>query len=103
MMDPNIFREYDIRGVVGSQLTDETVTLIARAIGTFFVQNDARRIALGYDARESSPRFAKFLAEGLNSCGIDVVVIGRVPTPVLYYSLFTADVGGGVMITGSHN
>jgi phosphomannomutase/phosphoglucomutase len=102
-MDRNIFREYDIRGIVGRQLTDETVSLISRAIGTFFVQNGTRRISLGYDARESSPRFAKLMQEGLNSCGVDVLLIGRVPTPVLYHTLHTADISGGVMITGSHN
>ena len=56
-MNPHIFREYDIRGVVGRDLTDETVAILARAIGTFFRQNGAHRVALGRDARESSPRF----------------------------------------------
>jgi phosphomannomutase/phosphoglucomutase len=102
-MDPAIFREYDIRGIVGSQLTAETVALISRGIGTFFVQHGVRRVSLGYDARESSPRFAELMGEGLNSCGVDVKLIGRVPTPVLYYTLESSDVGGGVMITGSHN
>jgi phosphomannomutase/phosphoglucomutase len=102
-MDTNIFREYDIRGVVGTQLTDESVGTIGRALGRFFIQNGARRIAVGYDARESGPGFRDLITEGLNSCGIDVVLIGRVPTPVLYYSLHTLDVDGGVMITGSHN
>ena len=102
-MDPNIFREYDIRGIVGEQLTDETVGILSRAVGTFFAQNSAKRIAIGYDARESSPRFCEILARGLNACGCDVVLIGMVPTPVLYHTAFTKDVDGGVMITGSHN
>ena len=102
-MDQNIFREYDIRGIVGVQLTDETVTLIARAIGTFFWQNGAVRIAIGYDARASSPRFCDLLTRGLNETGCDVLLIGMVPTPVLYHTAFTKDVDGGVMITGSHN
>ena len=102
-MDLNIFREYDIRGIVGSQLTDETVWAISRAIGTYFVRYEAVRVAVGYDARESSPRFATILLEGLNSCGVDVVLIGAVPTPVLYHTLYNHDVDGGVMITGSHN
>lgn len=102
-MDSNIFREYDIRGIVGSQLTDEVVATLGRAIGTFFIQNDAKRIAVGYDARESSPRFCKLLADGFNSVGCDVVLVGMVPTPVLYHSVFTRGVDGGVMITGSHN
>ena len=102
-MDPNIFREYDIRGIVDTQLTAETVNILARAIGTFFVRGNTRTVALGYDARASSPEFCDLIVEGLNSCGVDVLRIGRVPTPVLYYTLFTQDVGGGVMITGSHN
>jgi phosphomannomutase/phosphoglucomutase len=102
-MNPNIFREYDIRGIVGLDLTDETVTILAKAIGTFFVRNNARRIAVGFDARESSPLFRDLLIENFNACGIDVVNIGKVPTPVLYFAVFTKSVDGGVMITGSHN
>ena len=102
-MNENIFREYDIRGIVGGQLTNETVALLGRAIGTFFAANDARRIAVGYDARESSSGFCDLLTRGLNQCGIDVVQIGMVPTPVLYHTVFTNPVNGGVMITGSHN
>ena len=102
-MNTNIFREYDIRGIVGDQLTDETVATLGRAIGTFFAQNSARRIAIGYDARRSSPGFCDLLTRGFNACGLDVVLIGMVPTPVLYHTVFTKDVDGGVMITGSHN
>ncbi|NOT48374.1 MAG: phosphomannomutase/phosphoglucomutase [Acidobacteria bacterium] len=102
-MNQYIFREYDIRGIVGEQLDDDVVATLGRAIGTFFSQNGARRIAIGYDARESSPRFCKLLAEGFNNCGLDVDLIGRVPTPVLYHAVFTKDYDGGVMITGSHN
>ncbi len=102
-MNQNIFREYDIRGIVGRDLTDETVMILAQAIGTFFNQNGAKRIAIGYDARESSPRFCEILTRGFNETGCDAVLIGRVPTPVLYHAVFTKQVDGGVMITGSHN
>src|SRR3982751_1433296 len=102
-MDENIFREYDIRGIVGPQLPDEAVAVLARAIGTFFSKAAAKRIAVGYDARESSPRFRDILVKGLNDAGCDAVLIGKVPTPVLYHTLFTKSVDGGVMITGSHN
>ena len=102
-MNENIFREYDIRGIVGEQLTNDTVALLGRAIGTFFSRNGARRIAVGYDARESSPGFFELISNGFNSCGIDAVLIGMVPTPVLYHTVFTKPVDGGVMITGSHN
>jgi phosphomannomutase/phosphoglucomutase len=102
-MDENIFREYDIRGIVGEQLTDETVNTLAEAVGQFYAANNARRIAIGYDARESSPRFCRIFIDGLTERGIDVIEIGMVPTPVLYYTVFTKPVDGGVMITGSHN
>jgi phosphomannomutase/phosphoglucomutase len=102
-MNQNIFREYDIRGIVAQDLTDETVAVLGKAIGTFFNQNGAKRIAVGYDARESSPRFRDSLVKGFNETGCDVVLIGRVPTPVLYHTVYTRNVDGGVMITGSHN
>jgi len=102
-VNTNIFREYDIRGIVGDQLTDQTVATLGSSIGTFFARNGARRIAIGYDARKSSPGFSDILTRGFNECGIDVVLIGMVPTPVLYHTVFTKDVDGGVMITGSHN
>lgn len=103
IMDRHIFREYDIRGIVGEQLTDDVVETLSLALGTYFARNGAKRIAIGYDARESSPRFARILTEGLNASGCDIVSIGMIPTPVLYHTLFTQDVDGGVMITGSHN
>jgi phosphomannomutase/phosphoglucomutase len=102
-MNQNIFREYDIRGIVGPDLSEETVAVLARAVGTFFAQNNAKRIAIGFDARESSPVFRDIFVQGLNGSGCDVLDIGRVPTPVLYFTVFTKDVDGGVMITGSHN
>ncbi len=102
-MNEHIFREYDIRGIVGEDLNAESVTTLSKAVGTFFKQNGAKRIAIGYDARESSPEFAEILTKGFNEAGCDVVLIGQVPTPVLYYVVFTKDVDGGVMITGSHN
>jgi len=102
-MNPNIFREYDIRGIVGEHLTDETVTVLARALGTFFRNNNAKKIAIGYDARISSPRFCDLLTRAFTETGCDVLLIDRVPTPVLYHTVFTRGVDGGVMITGSHN
>ena len=102
-MDENIFREYDIRGIVGEQLTDETVAALGRAIAEFFSRNGAKRIAVGYDARKSSPRFCELLTDGLVTCGLNVIQIGMVPTPGLYHTVFTKPVDGGVMITGSHN
>jgi phosphomannomutase/phosphoglucomutase len=89
--------------VVGEQLDDSTVETLALAFGTYFRGHGAQTIALGWDARSSSPRFADILTRGLNAAGCDVVSIGRVPTPVLYYATHVCDVDGGIMITGSHN
>jgi phosphomannomutase/phosphoglucomutase len=102
-MNPNMFREYDIRGVVDQDLTDESVYDLARALGTFFRNNNAQRVSLGRDARESSPRFRDLMIRGLNETGCDVLDVGMVPTPVLYFTMFTQPVDAGVMITGSHN
>lgn len=102
-MNEHIFREYDIRGVVDRDLTDEIVYDLARAIGTFFRANGATRASLGRDARESSPRFRDLMIRGLTETGCDVLDVGMVPTPTLYFSLFTEAVDCGVMITGSHN
>lgn len=102
-VDPNIFREYDIRGIVGTQLTDETVAVVGRALAKFFRNNGANTIAVGYDARESSPRFHDVIVGKLRSAGCDTISIGMVPTPVLYHTVFTRHTDGGVMITGSHN
>ncbi len=102
-MNTHIFREYDIRGVVGRDLTEETVLDLGRSFGTYFRKYGARRVSLGRDARESSPRFSELIEQGLAETGCDVLDIGMVPTPVLYFSLFTQGVDAGVMITGSHN
>ena len=84
-------------------MTDEVVYTLAKAFGTFFQNNNARRVSLGYDARESSPTFRDLMIKGLTETGCDVVDVGMVPTPVLYFTQFHLDVDAGVMITGSHN
>jgi phosphomannomutase/phosphoglucomutase len=102
-INEHIFREYDIRGVVDRDLTDEVVFDLARAVGTFYRKREVTRASVGRDARESSPRFRDLMVKGLNSVGVDVIDVGMVPTPLLYFTLFHLEVGGGVMITGSHN
>lgn len=102
-MNTHIFREYDIRGAVDTDLTDDVVYDLARALGTFFQRYDARRVSVGFDARESSPRFRDLMVKGLTETGCDVLDVGMVPTPVLYYTQFSEEVDAGVMITGSHN
>jgi phosphomannomutase/phosphoglucomutase len=102
-MESYIFREYDIRGVVGKELTDETVLLIGKGCGTYLRRHGARTVSLGGDVRLSTKPFLKAIAKGLTSTGIDVVDIGIVPTPVLYFSEYQLPIDGSLMITGSHN
>ena len=104
MISPFIFREYDIRGVVGKDLTDEVANLLGKGIGTYLVRHGVKRITVGGDVRLSTEQLRKHLMEGLRSTGINVVNLGQVPTPVQYFSMHRIpDVQGGVMITGSHN
>ncbi len=103
MLDPNILREYDIRGVVGETLKLENVRAIGRAFGTLVVRDGGRSVAVGYDGRLSSPALEAALVEGLAATGADVYRIGLGPTPMLYFAAHHLDAGGGMMITGSHN
>jgi phosphomannomutase/phosphoglucomutase len=102
-INPQIFREYDIRGIVDKDLTENIVETIGKAYGTYMRKLGKKTISLARDCRLSSPEFANAMARGLNSTGLDVVDIGMVSTPILYFSLFNLDVQGGVMITASHN
>ncbi len=97
----NIFRAYDIRGVVETALTPETVKLIGQALGSLYPQSQT--VVVGRDGRLSSSMLADHLSQGLQASGRDVVDIGEVPTPVLYYATHKLDTGAGVMVTGSHN
>ena len=102
-LNKDIFRQYDIRGIVGQDLTPETVELLGKGIGTYFRQRDSREVALGRDGRLSSPQFAKSFTTGLLSTGCRVIDLGTVPTPLLYFSIYFKNYEAGVMITGSHN
>jgi phosphomannomutase/phosphoglucomutase len=102
-INPVIFREYDIRGTVGTELSPEFARILGRAYGTLAAENKLNRIGIGYDCRLSSPEYAQALAEGIADEGLDVVLTGMGPTPQLYYSVFSQDLGGGVQVTGSHN
>jgi phosphomannomutase/phosphoglucomutase len=103
MFKPTIFREYDIRGAAGVELLDPDVAQLGRAIGTYLRRHAGKRISLGRDTRLSSPRLRDALMRGLKGSGCDVIDLGVVPTPVLYYSVFHLKTDGAVMITGSHN
>lgn len=104
MIPANIFREYDIRGNAEHELTDETVNLIGRAYASWLIRNDVTSgITVGGDARLSTERIKNALIEGVLSAGLDVIDVGLVTTPMLYWSLIRFGFDGGVMITGSHN
>jgi len=102
-MNLQVFREYDIRGVVGRDLDADFVRRFARAMGAYWVERRVKRVSIGMDARLSSPMFRDILKDGITKSGIDVYDLGLVPTPVMYYSLFRLDLDGGIQITGSHN
>ena len=103
MVNPYMFREYDIRGVADEDFSDDIVYLLGKTLGTYFLQNNVNNIALGRDCRLSSPRIHKGLSQGVLDTGCNIVDIGIVPSPLLYFSLFQLDMNGGLMITGSHN
>ena len=105
-MNPEIFREYDIRGVVEKDLTREDVIPIARGIGTYIRGRYPGEIVVGRDVRLSSDSLSEWIIEGLNSTGVSCVDIGMVPTPLLYYAVTRGGAdsfAAGLMITGSHN
>ncbi len=102
-MNPHIFREYDVRGLVGRDLTPETVEALGRGFGTYASGKGVRTVTLGRDCRHSSPEFRDAMARGLASTGLAVIDVGICPTPLLYFSIIQFGADGGVMITGSHN
>lgn len=98
-----LFREYDLRGIVGSELTVELAERVGRAYATYASGRGVKTISLGRDGRLSSPSLHQSLLKGLLDGGLDVIDIGVCSSPLVYFSLFTLPVGGGIMITGSHN
>ena len=99
----SIFREYDIRGIVGKDLTSEVAEKIGRAYATLGKDSPMRMVAVGRDGRLTSPAMRDHLVKGLTDGGLDVLDLGVCATPLLYFALFHREVGGGIMITGSHN
>ena len=105
-MKSHIFRQYDIRGIVGEDLDAEVTEAVGRAFGSRVRPDSSSRsptVAVGYDNRLTSPSLADGLIAGIRSAGVDVVDVGTVPTPVLYWSEVTLGADAGVQITGSHN
>ena len=102
-MNPQVFREYDIRGVVGKDLDESFVERLAKAMGVYWCGKGVKRVSIGMDARLSSPLFSDILKDVIAQSGIDVYDLGMVPTPVMYFSLHRLDLDGGIQVTGSHN
>ncbi len=98
-----IFREYDIRGIVGDDLTPEVTTAVGRALGSEVADRNDPRAVVGHDNRLSSPELAEALCRGLNGSGVSVTYVGTVPTPALYFASIELGTDIGVQITGSHN
>jgi phosphomannomutase / phosphoglucomutase len=102
-INPQIFREYDIRGRVGLDLDAEVVELLGRAIGTLWTRRGERQACVGRDCRKSSPELRDALIRGILSTGVEVLDVGVCPTPLVYFALKHYNRPAGVMVTGSHN
>ena len=120
-LSPHIFREYDIRGTVGDDLTETVAELVGRAFATELIRRGPARpadptpsqggppagkapqVVVGHDNRPSSPGLAAALREGIRDTGVDVISVGAVPTPVLYFAAIEFGAAAGIQITGSHN
>src|SRR5262249_7115586 len=99
----HVFREYDIRGLHATELTDEAATAVGRAFGTLIAEQGGLAVALGRDVRPSSARLERAVEQGIVSTGLEVQKTGVVPTPALYYAVASRRLDGGLQVTGSHN
>src|SRR5512136_1028545 len=102
-INPQIYREYDIRGVVDRDLTPDIVRRLGQGFGTHMIDLGRKELVVGRDGRLSSEGLRDALIQGITSTGCNVVDIGVCPTPVYYFSIFHLDRDGGMMVTGSHN
>jgi phosphomannomutase/phosphoglucomutase len=102
-MNPEVFREYDVRGVVGQDLDADFVRTLGKAVGVCALRRQVKTMTVGRDCRLSSEAYLNAMAEGIRSTGIDVIDIGLCATSMLYYSIRHLHTDGGVMVTGSHN
>ncbi len=102
-VNPTIFRAYDIRGVVDQDLSEQVYGTLGRAAGTYFRQRGGSRIVVGHDARLTSPAYAAALIEGLRSTGCDVIDLGMVATPLMYFAQAFLKADGGAVVSASHN
>jgi phosphomannomutase/phosphoglucomutase len=103
MINPEVFREYDVRGVVEKDLNFDFVYNLGRAVGTYGVNHGVKTMTVGRDCRLSSEEYSRAIRSGIMATGIDVIDVGLCATPMLYFSIRHLNTDGGVMITGSHN
>jgi phosphomannomutase len=101
--NPTVLREYDIRGIVGSTLNEADAYALGRTYAALARDEDAKRIAVGRDGRTHSGMLEAALVRGLTEGGVDVVLTGMGPSPMLYFATYYLDVDGGIQVTGSHN
>src|SRR3982750_148850 len=101
--NPTILREYDIRGIVGDTLTEADAYALGRSYAALAQEEGARRLAIGRDGRLHSGMLESALIRGLTEGGIEVMLIGMGPSPMLYFATHYLDVAGGIQVTGSHN
>jgi phosphomannomutase/phosphoglucomutase len=102
-VSPSIFRAYDIRGIVDENLNSAIVELLGKAIASEALSQGQNTLCIGYDGRLSSVAYSEALIAGVISTGMSAILIGQVPTPLLYFATHHFETGSGVMITGSHN
>lgn len=102
-INESIFREYDIRGIVKDDLQDDVVERISSACAAIYVRENKKTIVIGMDGRPSSEHIKNIVSKTLSKYGLNIIDIGLVPTPVLYYEVFKMNFGGGIIITASHN
>ncbi len=103
MINPSIFREYDIRGIADTDLNDERSELLGLGLGTYYRLNKQNTVVIGGDVRISTPRLKAIFIKSLRDSGCNVIDIGTIPTPILYFSLFYYNIPNGIMVTASHN
>src|SRR3989442_14191893 len=103
MLNPHVFRAYDVRGVVGPDINPDVFRQVGRAYGTLIRRKAGRRVAVGQDNRASSETLTAGFVEGVRAAGVDVVDVGLVPTPILYFAVAPWKLDGGANITGSPN
>ena len=103
-LNANIFREYDIRGIAGKDLSEEVFEQLGKAYAAYMQGRlEHNTVVVGRDGRLTGEAYAQAAIAGITACGINVIDLGQVPTPITYFAFFTLDVDGGLMLTASHN